>query len=191
MCLPVCPFFRFNPKAQPNEGWAEDYKNLFEDGEDWVELKPLGTEGQNLPDVLRDLNDLPDPYALTQISIPIGVGVRYTLADRWDLRLEVGLRNTFTDYLDDVGGPNYAPPDLLLAYESEKAFLFADRSRAANFGVNRRGSQPSNTEPGVVLGAYGQDGNFRGQDNQKDWYGFIHLGVSYIINHGDLCPKHK
>ncbi|MBC7903149.1 MAG: outer membrane beta-barrel protein, partial [Gemmatimonadaceae bacterium] len=60
-------------------------------------LKPLSTEGQGL-------SQYPDrkEYKLTQISIPFGLGVRWRVADNIVLGYEIGLRKTFTDYLDDV-----------------------------------------------------------------------------------------
>lgn len=74
--------FRFNPEA-PFDG-------------DYIELQPLGTEGQGLP-------NYEDPYRLTQFAIPMGVGVKILLSDQLTLSLEFGGRMLFTDYLDDVG----------------------------------------------------------------------------------------
>lgn len=66
---------------------------------EWVSLQPLSTEGQGLP-------NYPDqtPYNLINVNIPFGAGVRYKLNRDWDLGFEVGVRYTFSDYLDDVGG---------------------------------------------------------------------------------------
>lgn len=72
---------RFNPEA-PFDG-------------DYIELQPLGTEGQGLP-------NYEDPYRLTQIAIPMGAGVKILLSDQLTLGLEFGGRMLFTDYLDDV-----------------------------------------------------------------------------------------
>lgn len=82
--------FHFNPKAELEDG-------------SFVELQPLGTEGQGLPGYEA-------PYALTQFNVPLGAGVRFVLSDRWSVSFEVGGRLLFTDYLDDVGGAqvNYA-----------------------------------------------------------------------------------
>ncbi len=41
-------------------------------------------------------------FARSQIVIPIGLGVKFDLAQYWYLGLEVGMRYTFTDYLDGV-----------------------------------------------------------------------------------------
>lgn len=81
--------FYHNPKAM----------TPYEKGKtsDWVALQPLGTEGQytNIPGT-------PKPYSLIQIGIPLGVGLRYRIHDKWDLSLEFCYRFVFTDYIDDV-----------------------------------------------------------------------------------------
>ncbi len=63
----------------------------------WYELQPLRTEGQGM-------SEYPDkkPYNLTQINIPMGVGLKYELSDRVNLATELLYRKTFTDYIDDV-----------------------------------------------------------------------------------------
>lgn len=75
--------FKFNPQGQrPDNG-------------QWVDLKPLRTEGQGL------LPDRPE-YGLTQLNIPMGFGVKYFLSETFHVSLEVLHRKTFTDYVDDV-----------------------------------------------------------------------------------------
>lgn len=37
--------------------------------------------------------------------IPYGVGVKYQINRPWNIGLELGTRKTFTDYLDNLGGP--------------------------------------------------------------------------------------
>lgn len=78
--------FYFNPQAQY-------------DGE-WVDLQPLGTEGQGL-------EGGPDEYSLYQPAIPMGLGIRFGLGRKYRIGLEVGHRVTFTDYMDDVSGEYY------------------------------------------------------------------------------------
>ncbi|MHA7131313.1 type IX secretion system protein PorG [Algoriphagus namhaensis] len=43
-----------------------------------------------------------EDYSLSTLVIPFGGGVKYRLDDRWTLALEIGLRPTFTDYLDKI-----------------------------------------------------------------------------------------
>lgn len=81
--------FYHNPKAKTPVVAGETSK--------WVALQPLGTEGQ-----FTGIPGTPKPYRRIQLGIPLGVGIRYRLADKWDLSLEVCYRFVFTDYIDDV-----------------------------------------------------------------------------------------
>ena len=65
----------------------------------YLKLRELGTEGQ-----FTGIAGTPKPYSLVQVGVPLGVGVRYRLLDKFDLSLELGYRFVFTDYLDDVSG---------------------------------------------------------------------------------------
>jgi len=62
---------------------------------DWYNLQPLGTEGQGVYGTR-------EKYSRVQLSIPVGVGMKYSLDRKWSVGLEYGVRYTFTDYLDDV-----------------------------------------------------------------------------------------
>ncbi|MCS7296880.1 MAG: DUF6089 family protein [Bacteroidia bacterium] len=149
--------FNFDPRAKASDG-------------KWYRLQPLGTEGQFLNDPSRSY---PKPYALTQVSIPMGIGGRWRLSDQWDLWFEIGLRKTFTDYLDDVSD-RYAPLDLMAAQMGPIAAELSDRS-----GYRAQGS--SGFEANDV----------RGFVNQDDWYVYTGFTVSYIIDPGDRCPKFR
>jgi hypothetical protein len=85
--------FYFNPRT------------LYQDS--WVELQPLGTEGQGLPGYA-------DKYNRFQLAVPVGIGFKIKPGDRSSFGLTFGYRHTFTDYLDDVSG-NY--PDLQQLYQ--------------------------------------------------------------------------
>ncbi|MCS7163036.1 MAG: DUF6089 family protein [Bacteroidia bacterium] len=149
--------FNFDPRAKGPDGR-------------WYRLQPLGTEGQYLNDPTRDY---PKPYALTQICIPMGIGARWRLSTRWDLLFEIGLRKTFTDYLDDVSD-RYPPPDLMLAQMGPIAAALSDRS-----GYRDQGSS----------GFAAND--IRGFANQKDWYVYTGFTLLYIIDPGERCPKFR
>ncbi len=66
-------------------------------------LRDYATEGQGL-------SGYDEPYKLFQMSIPVGGGVKYIINDKFNLSLELGVRGTFTDYLDDV---SHRYPDLV------------------------------------------------------------------------------
>lgn len=78
--------FYFEPKAQFNNAW--------------VDLRPLGTEGQGLPGG-------PEPYDNIELCIPMGIGLRKSFSKQFSLGLELQYTKTFTDYIDDVSGVYY------------------------------------------------------------------------------------
>lgn len=124
----------------------------------WVDLQPLGTEGQG------GVAGRGGKYSLNEFAIPFGVGVKYALSDKINLGLELGARRTFTDFLDDVSGTYVSYPELLAA----------NGQMAANLG-NRTGELVGNGEP-VIL----ETGVQRGDTTGQDWY-FI-LGVTATYN---------
>ena len=172
--------FHHNPQAYVNEN-----SSVPEAGS-WVDLEPLGTEGQysNLPD--DAVNSGIDSYSLWQIAIPLGIGVRYRLNQVFDLSFEVGLRYTFTDYLDDVS-QNYVDPSLL---PNDLSRELADRSRETTAAV-------SNSErdfTAINATAFDRDGdgffdgygtefrdNIRGNKDDNDQYFVTTIKLAYII----------
>jgi hypothetical protein len=110
---------------------------------EWVDLQPLGTEGQ-----LLDPEE--DPYPLTQIAIPYGVGIKLNISGLWNIGLEFGQRKLFTDYLDDVS-TRYPDLDKLAAQNST--------ARALSERGNERGPQYA-----------WQTGNQRGNPDRNDMY---------------------
>ena len=96
------------------------------------DLQPLGTEGQGL-------NGNPAPYGLTQIAIPLGIGVKYAINDQWNLGIEFGARKTFTDYLDDIS-TTYASDEALINSRGEIAQALANRTGIVKTGGEVRGS---------------------------------------------------
>ena len=194
--------FNFNPKATPEESWFEIYPELETrfgiKPNSKVPLKPLGTEGQ----YLNDPNDIyPEPYSTTQISIPIGAGVRWKLAERWDLRFFIGLRKTFTDYLDDVSSQLYPDPLALLASNKPEAALFSDRSFYTDFGNQIAMVMAGILPPDQLQSAYkvqqaeiaarGETSERRGQPNQLDWYAFTGFTLTYILSAKERCPRFR
>jgi hypothetical protein len=79
-------FFSFNPQAV--------YNDITYD------LQPIGTEGQGR-------TDMPKKYSLNGFAIPFGIGFKANIGRYVCVGAEWGLRFTFTNYLDDVGGQYY------------------------------------------------------------------------------------
>lgn len=118
-------------------------------------LKNLSTEGQGLA-------EYPDrkKYKNVQFAIPFGAGVRFRITDNAYLGYEIGMRKTFTDYIDDVS-KTYVDEALLASNRSAKAVELAFRS---------------NELKDVNL-PYPQDGTIRG-GKFKDWYYFSGITLS-------------
>ena len=106
--------FMFSPQAQL--------------GNNWIDLQPLRTEGQN------------KKYKLTQMSIPFGVGVKMNVSKKVGIGLEWGPRKTFTDYLDDVSG-TYPDTDLK-AFSTTNGAKLSDRSKNAGNNINKQRGNP-------------------------------------------------
>ena len=99
-------FFYFNPKAELN-------------GE-WYALKPLGTEGQGLPNG-------PKPYKRLNITFPLGGGVTYLLNWNYTIGVDVSYRWTTTDYIDDASG-YYYDNDIIAQNNGKLAAILANPS---------------------------------------------------------------
>jgi opacity protein-like surface antigen len=138
--------FKFNPKTKLNGNW--------------VELQPLGTEGQGTTPLQARKK-----YALTQVSLPFGMGIKFRLAPRFVVGIEYGMRFTFTDYLDDVS-LTYVNPQILQAQYGDNSRILANRS-----GEDKG--------PYDIITAKGQQ---RGDNKDRDWYNFLGLSLSYTIN---------
>ncbi len=136
--------FRFNPKTKYNGRW--------------VELQPLGTEGQGT----TKFNER-DKYALTQVSIPLGLGVKHAFNKHWSIGIEISGRKTFTDYLDDVS-KTYVAPELLRATHGP---ISANLSNRTGEVLDERKDLDSR--------------NGRGDPTDDDWYYFAGVTVTYTI----------
>jgi hypothetical protein len=130
----------------------------------WVELQPLGTEGQG-----SELSNK-RRYAVNQIVIPLGIGFKGNLSPSWVIGFEFGIRKMFTDYLDDVSG-DYQDPLELATYNGAMAAALADRSLNAE--------------------SFAQPGTNRGNSLTKDWYSFSGITLSYIIGGPNECDNFK
>lgn len=108
----------------------------------WYALQPLRTEGQGFA-------EYPDrePYKLTQINIPVGIGVKYEINDYLNARFEIVHRFLLTDYLDDVSQEDYIDPALFYNYlfpaQAAIAEKLSNRS-GAFFRDRRRGDSKDN-----------------------------------------------
>ncbi len=125
-----------------------------------IELQQLGTEGQGTS--LSTKN----PYKLTQISIPLGIGVKFNLRKRLAVSIEYGIRKTFTDYIDDVSG-NYVDPVALSALNGPLAGELSD--------------------PGINNAGLSNVGFNRGNSSTKDWYSFYGIMITFKPFKYNVC----
>jgi len=130
--------------------------------DDYVELQPLGTEGQ---ETSYNSNN---KYKLNQISIPFGLGIKASLTKKICISLEYGIRKTFTDYLDDVSG-TYADPTILANENGMLAAEMGDRS------LNQEGISATNT------------GVQRGNPYNKDWFAYTSFTLAFLITDTGVC----
>ena len=116
----------------------------------WIPLQPLTTEGQVVP------------YKKLGVSIPMGVGLYFTIEKKYRIGWEVGWRKTFTDYLDDVS-TTYADPSTLSPVAAEVANRTDELSNPP--------THPANFEAGSK----------RGDPTHKDNYMYTSISGSYVI----------
>lgn len=146
-------YFSFNPQAKSRNG-------------DYVDLQPLSTEGQGFI-------EYPDrkPYKLTQMNIPIGLGIRYELSPTFNLRAELLHRTLFTDYLDDVS-TRYIDNAIYQNY-----FSGTDLQNAVDLASNQR----TNIDATNSFIFRKSEGGIRGNPKSKDSYFTfnIKLGLTF------------
>lgn len=115
---------RFSPYAMAGVGFYSFNPQAYLLNK-WVDLQPLSTEGQGFAEYPKR-----KPYSLHQISIPLGMGVKYELSPMINIRAEYVYRILNTDYLDDVS-TTYVNPNLYSNYftgtKLTNALLLNDR----------------------------------------------------------------
>lgn len=154
MKYPITPYFfyelayfRMNPKVK------DEFGNK-------IILQELGTEGQGT--ILNSKKQ----YSLNQISIPLGIGIKFNLKERLAISIEYGIRKTFTDYIDDVSG-KYVNP---LALQGVKGPLTAQLA-----------------DPSLNHQSYFTEGLDRGNPRTKDWYSMYGLMITFKPWKRNIC----
>ncbi|MCP4521869.1 MAG: hypothetical protein GY827_09310 [Cytophagales bacterium] len=157
---------------------------------EWVDLQPLGTEGQNISN--QEGLEVGKSYSKFRISIPFGVGLRYKIHQYFDLSFEIGWRATFFDYLDDVGGTNFIANTTdgqfdksLLGDPNSLVVAMHDRSIEVSETLLERDGY---TYSPVFAG--GTNAGPRG-DKGSDWYIVTGFHLYYILHPKVICPKYR
>jgi hypothetical protein len=181
--------FHHNPQALAPQ--TDVNGNPLPGGGTWVDLRPLGTEGQQATLLETDANYGIKPYKLIQLAIPFGLGARFRINEVMDFSAEIGFRYLFTDYIDDVSG-SYV--DLGVFGNDELAKALSYRSHELGeftpSSTNQRltGYTGRDGEQYYVIPGYGQeftaaDGstNVRGNKKDKDIYIATTFRLTYIL----------
>lgn len=148
--------FKFNPMAERSNGQV-------------VALQPLATEGQGSL-VYQEANNFTDVrrrYALTQVSIPLGVGLKYAIGWNINISFEISARKTFTDYLDDVS-KTYVQPSVFDQTTGAIGHEMSDRR------LELTGTTLDDIPAGELYGP-------RGNSATQDWYYFHGFTLTYTF----------
>lgn len=123
----------------------------------WYALQPRQTEGVK--------------YNRVSITLPAGLGFYYTFSRKYRLGLEVGIRKTFTDYIDDISSfyIDHSNSDEITRGLANKA----TQEILDELPPDENGYVPS-------LRVYGP-GKKRGGNESKDSYATITLNFSWTI----------
>lgn len=144
--------FQFNPQAEYNG--------------QWYDLQPLSTEGQGM-------QSFPNrkPYSLTQICFPAGAGIQMSMSKRVQLTVDISLRKTLTDYLDDVS-TTYVSLEKLRQERGEMAAILSNRTLAKDFSISQNESQRgiARNKDWYIIGSVGLVANILGKNKKENFF---------------------
>lgn len=125
----------------------------------WHSLRPLSTEGQGIGGAKA--------YSNFAVSLPMGGGVKWQIAKRWNTTAYVSYRYTYSDYLDDVS-TEYFNSDAITSAKGDVASQLADKSSDS----------------------FNQQGQERGNRGNNDWFLFSGISLSYLLKDSDCPPPY-
>jgi hypothetical protein len=126
-----------------------------------LDLRDFNTEGQENATLLEPSNPEERRYSYFTLSIPFGVGVKYSFSKRIAVTIEWGMRKTFTDYIDDVSMTYYFNTSELQPGQVVEGLTYSDPN--LNHEANMQ----------------------RGNSKNNDWYSFAGFTLTYYINMRD------
>lgn len=145
-----------------------------------LRFNPKADDGTELYNILTDTDSdksMPSDstysakYNRVAVSIPFGIGVKYSVSNRLGLALEWRWNLALTDWIDDCHAyyPQYTENDPFVNYSDPTGFA-ADAD-----GANKK--------------SYIQ----RGNKADFDWYGYLNISITYKFNlpNGDDCNKRE
>ncbi|MCF8369080.1 MAG: DUF6089 family protein [Bacteroidales bacterium] len=126
------------------------------------DLRDFGTEGQQLATYI---NEVRKEYSYFVLSIPFGVGVKYSFSEKIAATVEWGMRKAYSDYLDDISTTYY---------------------------IDARNLEPGDPDYNTIVYS---DPNLdhdalmqRGNSKTNDWYSFAGITLTYYI---DMTNRNK
>ena len=105
----------------------------------------------------------------------------YTIKRKWRIGMELGVRMTFTDYLDDISD-RYAPGDILNDGTEEGVF--------AEILSNRSQNAEELTDGAMTTENYGES-RLRGEVEHDDWYMFAVVTGGFVLKGRNTFYKSK
>lgn len=149
---------------------------------EWVSLRKLGTEGQNLGSFTKQ------PYSPIQVSIPFGIGAKMRIPGTpFDVGLEIGYRYLFTDYIDDVSGTYVAlnefddPLARIMSDRSAELVNVADGAQREDLSTVAISYEDARYFVAAIHGGGASTGNIRGNPKDNDTYIVTTLKFTYIL----------
>ena len=121
----------------------------------WYETRPYKLEGQS------------DPYKTSTYCTLTGIGFQFTGNEKITIGLDLGWRNSFTDYLDDIS--------TVYASDSE---LNNDPFRIALANQSAEAIAADSTLPSLI---YYDDGKIRGNPDSNDGYIFTTISIGIMV----------
>ncbi len=173
--------FLHNPQAQAPAAGLNGEALGVAAGE-WVDLRPLGTEGQFSTLNPTDANYGIEVYSKIQVAIPFGIGARFRINEVMDLWADWGFRYTFTDYLDDVS-QNYVDLGVFGTNNLARAMSYRSNELPPSELPPLQSYLARNGQTYSTIPGYGQEfpDNVRGSKNDRDIYMVTSIRLTYIL----------
>lgn len=126
------------------------------------------------------------------LSMPFGIGFKYSIGKKWGFTIEWGMRKTMTDNIDGV--PliyEFDPlPENLFDYSQNEI----DQINQKNYQTDPMGSYEEIENPinpadkRTIYNPKYSDGDQRSNSRSKDWYSFVGAAITYKFS---LVSKKK
>lgn len=172
---------------------------------EWIPLRDASTSGQILPSSGQKL------YSFVEPVLPVGLGLRFKINEKFDITFEGNLRLTNSDYLDDVAEVPYPDEDQLLSFIGPNAELAYRATEAVHSRTNKNripiltqiwsdvnkingGIVGSGWSPEDIRQYYGPEvpNTIRGNRSKiPDTYATFQVTLSYILSNKIKCPVLK